>query len=77
LERIQPGLGDRFARHLKDLLGNIESMPRMYAVLWSDVRAARVKRFRYILYYVLFDDRAEVLAIIHGSRDESAWKSRR
>ena len=50
LERIQSGLGDRFVRHLKDLLNRIEVMPKIYAILWEDVRAARVKRFRYIVY---------------------------
>lgn len=77
LERIQPGLGDHFKRRLKDLLARIEFMPAAYAILWEDIRAARVKRFRYVVYYVLFEDRAEVLGVVHGSRDESAWQSRR
>lgn len=77
LERIRSGLGTRFARQLKVLLHRIEFMPMMYPILWDDIRTARVKQFRYIVYYVLFEDRAEVLAVIHGSRDDSVWKSRR
>jgi plasmid stabilization system protein ParE len=57
-------------------LERIEFMPEMYAVIWQDVRASRVKRFRHVLYYVAFDDRVEVLAVMHGARDASAWQSR-
>ena len=76
LEAIREGLGDRFAARLGELLERIESMPGIYGVLWRDVRAARVKRFRYLVYYVEFPDRVEVLAIMHGARDASAWKRR-
>ena len=58
------------------MLEQIEFMPEMYGVVWQDVRAARLKKFRYLVYYVVFADRAEVLAVLHGSRDASAWQSR-
>ena len=40
------------------------------------VRAARLRIFRHVVYYVIFADRVEVMAVIHGSRDASAWQSR-
>jgi plasmid stabilization system protein ParE len=76
LEAIREGLADRFAGRLRELLERIEFMPEMYGVVWRDVRAARVKRFRYVVYYVVFPDRVEVLAVMHGARDASAWKRR-
>jgi plasmid stabilization system protein ParE len=58
------------------VLERIESMPEMYGRVWQDVRAARLRKFRYILYYVVFADRVEVLGVIHGSQDAGAWQSR-
>jgi toxin ParE1/3/4 len=76
LEQSQAGLGGQFAARLREVLERIESMPELYGVVWQDVRAARLRKFRYVVYYVVFADRAEVLAVMHGSRDATAWQSR-
>ncbi len=76
LEQLQPGLGSRFAAQVRQVFERIESMPELYGVIREDVRAARLKKFRYVVYYVVFADRVEVLAVLHGSRDSSAWQSR-
>jgi plasmid stabilization system protein ParE len=76
LEQVRSGLGLRFVARVREALARIESQPEMYGVAWQDVRAARVKKFRYLVYYVVFPDRVEVLAVLHGSRDASAWQSR-
>ncbi|MGH7171079.1 MAG: type II toxin-antitoxin system RelE/ParE family toxin [Gemmataceae bacterium] len=76
LEQSQTGLGDRFVEGVREVLERIEAMPEIYGVVWQDVRAVRLKKFRYVVYYVVFDDRVEVLAVLHGSRDASAWHSR-
>ena len=77
LERTQAGLGERFAAQVRAVLERVEVLPKLYGVIWQDVRAARVKRFRYVVYYVVFADRVEVLAVLHGARDASAWQTRR
>jgi len=77
LEQVQPGLGVRFVARVADVLRRIESMPAMFGVVWQDVRAARVKKFQHLVYHVVFADRVEVLAVVHGARDASAWQSRR
>lgn len=76
LEQVQAGLGDRFVSRLREVLERIEAMPELYGVVWQDVRAARLRKFRHVLYYVAFADRVEVLAVLHGARDPSAWQSR-
>jgi toxin ParE1/3/4 len=76
LEQSQAGLGDRFVVAVREILERIEAMPEIYGVVWQDVRAVRLKKFRHVLYYVVFDDRVEVLAVLHGSRDASVWQSR-
>jgi len=76
LEQVQTGLGRRFVGCLRELLERVESTPELYGVVWQDVRAARVKQFRYIVYYVVFGNRVEVIAVLHGARDPSVWQSR-
>lgn len=76
LDRTRVGLGDRFAARLRELFLKIETRPELYGVVWQDVRAVRFKKFQFVVYYVAFPDRAEVLAVMHGARDASAWRSR-
>ena len=76
LDEIQTGLGRRFLARLAELFQRLESMPELYGFVWQDVRAARLKQFRYVVYYVVFGDRVEVIAVLHGGRDPSVWQSR-
>ena len=76
LEAQAPGLGDKFLDRLQEALDRIEAMPEMYAEVWGTIRAARLRRFRHVVYYVVLADRVEVIAVMHGSRDSSAWQSR-
>lgn len=76
LDAVRLGLGDDFASRLREALRRIEHMPALYGIVWQDVCAARLRRFKYVVYYVAFPDRVEVIAVLHGSRDSSAWRSR-
>lgn len=76
LEAQAPGLGDKFLDRLQEVLDRIEAMPELYAEVWGMVRAARLRKFRHVVYYVVVADRVEVIAVMHGSRDSSAWQSR-
>ena len=75
-EAPTPGLGDRFLDRLQETLGRVEARSEMYAQVWGTVRAARLRIFRHVVYYVVLTDRVEVIAVIHGSRDSSSWQSR-
>jgi toxin ParE1/3/4 len=77
LELARTGLGDRFLSEVQSIFDRLESMPEMYGTVWQDVRAVRLKRLRYVVYYVVFADRVEVLAVLHSSRDASTWQPRR
>ena len=35
-----------------------------------------LRQFTYVVYYQVHDDRVEVLAVMHGSRDTSDWRTR-
>ena len=72
----QSGLGQTFLKRVDEGLARIKFMPKLYGKTWGEVRATRVRKFPYVIYYRILDDRIEVLAVMHGSRDSSAWQSR-
>jgi len=76
LEAQQAGLGQAFLDRLNETLAGVGAMPEMYGVVWRNVRAARLRRFTYVVYYRVHTDRVEVLAVMHGSRRASAWRDR-
>lgn len=76
LEEVHTGLGKQFIARVRQVLERIESMPEMYAIVFQDVRAVRLRQFRYVVYYMVLVDSIDVLAVLHGSRDSSTWKAR-
>jgi plasmid stabilization system protein ParE len=72
----QAGRGQAFLDRLNEVLARIGALPEMYGIVWQNVRAARLRRFAYVVYYRVHDDRVEVLAVMQGSRDASAWQGR-
>lgn len=76
LESVRVGLGDQFVSRVREVVQRIEDMPEMYGVVWQDVRAARLRKFRHVVYYVVLADRVEVLAVMHGARNPASWQSR-
>lgn len=76
LEAVRVGLGTQVLARLREVLASIEKMPELHGKVWQDVRAARLKQFRYIVYFIVLADRVEVLAVLHGARDPSSWQSR-
>ncbi|HEY3394276.1 MAG TPA: type II toxin-antitoxin system RelE/ParE family toxin [Lacipirellulaceae bacterium] len=76
LDEVRIGLGEQFSSRLREVLQQIESMPEIFGVVWRDVRAVRLRKFQYVVYYVVFTERVEVLAVMHGARHESSWQSR-
>ncbi len=76
LEVIRGGLGSQVLARVREVLARIETMPELHGKVWEDVRTARLKQFRYIVYFIVLADRVEVLAVLHSARDPSSWQSR-
>jgi len=72
----QTGLGDDFRNALADIVERVQAMPRMYVVVVKSVHRAKLRRFPYLLYYRVREDRIEVLAVLHSSRDPRLWRQR-
>lgn len=73
----QRGLGEELIEAIEDRLLQIQAHPRMYPVVHRDVRRARVRRFRYAIFYVLEPDAIAVLAVVHEARSPDHWQDRR
>ena len=69
-------LGDRFAAAAAAVFERLAATPHLFGVIWEDVRACRLGRFPYVVYYRVLDRQVEILAVLHGSRDPSAWQKR-
>ena len=51
-------------------------MPELYGVILGDIRRGKLRKFPYVVYYRVLVDRIEVIALLHGSRDQNSWKDR-
>jgi len=76
LEAEHLGLGEDFLNRLDESLARLSEMPEMYGLVGRNVRAARLRRFTYVVYFRVHSDRIEVIAILHGRRNPSVWQSR-
>ena len=72
-----PRLGTAFRDAVSVVLETIEEAPQRFPVALRDIRKARVRRFPYVVYYVVLPEATTVIAIIHGRRDPRRWAGRR
>jgi len=75
-EEQRPGLGDEFRLTVDRLVGRIIERPQLYPEVYRSVRRAVVRRFPYLLYYVVTSDAIVLLACLHGKRDSALLRSR-
>lgn len=69
-------MGDRFLVAVENQLERIRDNPEMYAVLRSQIRAAPIRKFPYVVYYRIETDSIFVIAIQRGGRHPSSWHRR-
>lgn len=75
-ERQRSGLGSEFLACLDDRLNLIQASPQSYARVLGRVRRCKLRRFPYLVFYREFEQRVEVLAVFHSSRNPALWRSR-
>ena len=69
-------MGRQFIECVEAVFDRIRQTPELHAVVYQSVRQTLVKRFPYVVCYVLEEDRVDVVAVFHGHRDPTVWKSR-
>ena len=70
------GLGAQFIGCVEAVFERICQRPEVHAVVYRNVRQTLVKRFPYVVCYVFEEDKVDVVAVFHGHREPTAWKSR-
>ena len=76
-EERRLGLGHEFLRAARDTLAAIEHDPEQFPVAIDDIRKLRLRRFPYVVYYVILTHHVSVIAVTHGRRHPRRWQSRR
>jgi len=82
LDARQPGLGDRFLRHLSSKLAVVSDRPLSFPKLETlpdeqPYRRALLHAFRYAVVFEIMDDEIVVIALVHCSRAPNYWLGRR
>ncbi|MDR4470747.1 MAG: hypothetical protein MRJ68_21020, partial [Nitrospira sp.] len=75
-EDQRAGLGMQFLSELDEVFQRIESSPKQFPQLESEVHRALLHRFPYGVYFVEEPDEVVVLAVLHLHREPDMWKSR-
>ena len=70
------GIGQSFVNRVDQAIERIGDAPESYPFVRRDIRWYRTRRFPYIVYYRVRPDRIEILAVLHGRRDNSILKHR-
>jgi toxin ParE1/3/4 len=70
------GLGPAFADEVQRVFDHIAAHLLMHQVVFADIRKGVVRRFPYCVFYRPHQDRMEVIAVFHISRDPSIWQGR-
>jgi hypothetical protein len=71
-DRRIPGLGAEFVAAVKRVVAAIAENPFQYHVVWKGCRRAALRRFPYLVIYVVSDGVVRVIACIHGQRGPAA-----
>lgn len=72
-EGQRTGLGDEFLLEAERCLALIQENPRLFAEIHQSVRRALLKRFPYGVFYILEQESAIVLAVLHQARNPEFW----
>jgi plasmid stabilization system protein ParE len=75
-ESQKPGLGAEFVAEIEHAVTQACETPQRFPKMLHDVRAVRVRRFPYSLFFRVRSDRLIVLSVFHARRDPSVWRER-
>ena len=75
-EERRPGLGRDFLQRIDEVFPRKSNSPELYSLTHKTVRQALVTQFPYVVCYIWDDHQIEVVAVFHGHRDPTSWRSR-
>jgi plasmid stabilization system protein ParE len=75
-ENRLPGLGTQLRDEADRTAAKILKAPRQWRIIESDIRRALMRRFPFALYYRIFPDHVQILAVRHHKRHPDYWRYR-
>jgi plasmid stabilization system protein ParE len=75
--RQRAGLGEEFRATIEDHFQRIRENPEWFPKVRGGVQRAVVRRFPYVIHFLVEADRIVILSVFHTSREPSQIKSRR
>ncbi len=76
-ESQQQDLGKRFLSVVQESLRHIQINPKLYPVIYLDVRRCTTRTFPFNVLFRIMPDQIVVIAIMHQKRHPDYWKNRR
>ncbi|HEY3395679.1 MAG TPA: hypothetical protein VGK58_23455 [Lacipirellulaceae bacterium] len=75
------GLGDEFWESIDAVLQRIEENPvgfgrSEFSTEESDIRFALVRRFNYVIHFLVESDEVQIVSVAHGARRPGYWLRR-
>lgn len=75
-ERQRDGLGSQYLDAVGRTLLHVQEWREIYRRILGPVRRAFVHRFPYAVFYVVRDERVEIIAVLHVARNPRLWRQR-
>ena len=72
----QIGLGDQFLAEYVAAIYRILENPGLFSIAVNGLRPCLIKRFSYIIHFVVEDDQIIVIAVMNAARDDSSFMHR-
>jgi toxin ParE1/3/4 len=72
-EARREGLGQEFLDEVARTLQLIGQNPTLHPIHHGRIRRVMTRRFPYLVFYLVDDDAAVVVAVLHASRDPQRW----
>lgn len=69
-------LGEELQREIKETVLRIKENPLQFPKIRRQIRKAYVNKFPYTILYTINNQKINVFAIFHTSRDPNVWKKR-
>lgn len=75
-EKQRAGLGAEFMECVDDALERISRQPELHAPGFQGVRQTLIRRFPYIVCFLVEHEAIAVISVFHGRRDPTEWQAR-
>jgi plasmid stabilization system protein ParE len=75
-ENQRSGLGETFMTCVEAVFHRLLTTPQLHPLVFQSVRQAMVRRFPYVVCHTDDGQLVKIIAVFHGHRDPTVWKSR-